>query len=110
MGEVEQDMVGLALVPWIACTRCGRVLMCPCPRRLGRPLLPRYYVITTSNRAIALRLFPAGSAAAAFAAIGQHAQDNGRRLCAASPQNPAMDPHGHATPRCRSWAQLAPVQ
>ncbi|MFF4113659.1 hypothetical protein ACFY0P_09225 [Streptomyces sp. NPDC001714] len=73
-GVAEQDLAGLVLVPWITCTRCGQVLMRAHARESWGDLsyLARHYVITTQNRAIVLRLFPADSANVAFAAL-QHA-------------------------------------
>jgi hypothetical protein len=75
----EQDLAGLVLIPWIACTRCGQVLMRAHARESWGDLsyLARHYVITTPNRATALRLFPADSAGVAFAVL-QH-------VCSAAP-------------------------
>lgn len=70
----EQDLAGLVLVPWIACTRCGQVLMRAHARESWGDLsyLARHYVITTQNRATVLLRFPTDSADAAFASL-QHA-------------------------------------
>ncbi|AKJ08681.1 hypothetical protein ABB07_01085 [Streptomyces incarnatus] len=73
MDGAEQDLAGLVLVPWIACARCGQVLMRAHARESwgGLSYLARHYVITTPNRATVLRLFPADAADAAFAALQQ---------------------------------------
>ncbi|MEU0031167.1 hypothetical protein [Streptomyces sp. NPDC006335] len=78
-GGAEQDPAGCVLVPWIACTRCGQVLMRAHARENWGDLsyLARHYVITTPNRATVLRLFPADSASAAFAAL--------QRTCSQAP-------------------------
>ncbi|MGV9309962.1 hypothetical protein ACWENQ_19690 [Nonomuraea sp. NPDC004354] len=67
----EQDLAGLILVPWIACTRCGQVLMRAHAREAWGDLsyLAQHYVITSPDRATVLRLFPADSADKAFAAL-----------------------------------------
>ncbi|MEU9154609.1 hypothetical protein AB0D59_29625 [Streptomyces sp. NPDC048417] len=77
IGVAEQDLAGLVLVPWIACTRCGQVLMRAHARESWGDLsyLARHYVITTPNRATALRLFPADSAGAAFAGLQRACSD-----------------------------------
>jgi hypothetical protein len=77
IGEAEQDLAGLVLVPWIACTRCGHVLMRAHARESWGHLsyLARYYVITTPNRATVLLLFPADSADAAFASLQRACSD-----------------------------------
>ncbi|MEU6556365.1 hypothetical protein ABZ915_39890 [Streptomyces sp. NPDC046915] len=77
IGGAEHDLAGLALVPWIACTRCGQVLMRAHARESWGDLsyLARQYVITTPNRATVLRLFPADSAFAAFAAFQRACSD-----------------------------------
>lgn len=77
IGGAEQVLAGLDLVPWIACTRCGQVLMRAHARESWGDLsyLARHYVITSPNRATALRLFPADSAAAAFAALQRACSD-----------------------------------
>ncbi|KAB7835489.1 hypothetical protein [Streptomyces mobaraensis] len=66
-----QDLAGLALVPWISCTRSGRALMRTHVRESwgGLSYLARHYVITAPDRATVLELFPAGSAGPAFAAL-----------------------------------------
>ncbi|MFE5407188.1 hypothetical protein ACFQ9Z_39180 [Streptomyces sp. NPDC056580] len=76
-GVAEQDLAGLVLVPWITCTRCGQVLMRAHARESWGDLsyLARYYVITTSNRATPLRLFPTDSATAAFAVLQRSCSD-----------------------------------
>ncbi|MBZ4319951.1 hypothetical protein [Streptomyces huiliensis] len=70
-GEDGQDLAGLVLVPWIACTRSGRVLMRAHAREGwgGLSYLARYYVITAPDRATVLQLFPAGFARPAFATL-----------------------------------------
>lgn len=75
--EAGQDLTGLTLVPWIACTRCGQVLMRAHARESWGDLSyqARHYVITTPSRATALRLFPADSAGAAFAALQRVCSD-----------------------------------
>lgn len=74
MDGAEQDLAGLVLVPWIACTRCGRVLMRAHARESWGDLsyLARHYVITTPNRATVPLRFPTDSVDAAFASL-QHA-------------------------------------
>ncbi len=78
-GEAGQDLVGLVLVPWIACTRCDQVLMRAHARESWGYLsyLARHYIITTPSRATVLRLFPADSASAAF--------DDLQRACSDAP-------------------------
>ncbi|WP_145969016.1 hypothetical protein [Streptomyces hyaluromycini] len=77
IGVVEQNLAGLLLVPWITCTRCGQVLMRAHARESWGDLsyLAVHYVITTPNRATVLRLFPADSAGAAFAAVQRACSD-----------------------------------
>ncbi|MFD7994200.1 hypothetical protein [Streptomyces mexicanus] len=77
IGAAEQDLAGLVLVPWIACTRCGQVLMRAHARESWGDLsyLAQHYVITTPNRATVLRLFPADSAGAAFDALQRACSD-----------------------------------
>ncbi|MFE1962752.1 hypothetical protein [Streptomyces sp. NPDC059479] len=67
----EQDEAGLVLVPWIACTRCGRALMRVHARESSGDLsyLARHYVIMSPDSGAARRLFPADSADVAFAAL-----------------------------------------
>ena len=79
IGGAEHDLASLVLVPWIACTRCGQVLMRAHARESWGDLsyLARHYVITPPNRATVLRLFPAASASAAFAAL--------QRTCSEAP-------------------------
>lgn len=77
VGGGQQDLIGLVLVPWIACTRCGQVLMRAHARESWGDLsyLARHYIITTPDRATVLRLFPAESADAAFAALQRACSD-----------------------------------
>ncbi|WP_143060458.1 hypothetical protein [Streptomyces misionensis] len=77
IGAAEQDLAGLVLVPWIACTRCGQVLMRAHARESWGDLsyLAQHYVITTPNRATVLRLFPADSAGAAFDTLQRACSD-----------------------------------
>jgi hypothetical protein len=78
IGGAEQDLAGLVLVPWIACTRCGQVLMRAHARESWGDLsyLSRHYIITTPNRATVLRLFPADSVGVAFAALQRACSDS----------------------------------
>ncbi|MFG2282456.1 hypothetical protein ACGFNQ_27710 [Streptomyces asoensis] len=71
IGGSAQDLAGLVLVLWIACTRCGQVLMRAHSRESWGDLsyLARHYVITTPNRATVLLLFPGDSADAAFTSL-----------------------------------------
>jgi hypothetical protein len=71
IGGAEQGLAGLVLVPWIACMRCGQVLMRAHARESWGDLsyLARHYVITTPNRATVLRLFSPDSASTALAAL-----------------------------------------
>lgn len=68
-----QDLADLVLVPWIACTRCGQVLLRAHDREQWGYLsfLVRHYVITSPDRATALRLFPADAASEAFTTLLQ---------------------------------------
>ncbi|MFE7909758.1 hypothetical protein [Streptomyces albogriseolus] len=77
IGEAEQDLAGLVLVPWITCTRCGHVLLRAHSRESWGDLsyLARHYVITTPNRATVLQLFPADSADAAFVSLQRACSD-----------------------------------
>ncbi|MGW3341405.1 hypothetical protein ACWDCL_28485 [Streptomyces sp. NPDC001009] len=76
-GGAQQSLAGLVLVPWIACTRCGRVLMRAHARESWGDLscLARHYIITTPNRATVVRLFPGDSVGAAFAALQRACSD-----------------------------------
>ncbi|MGW4197815.1 hypothetical protein [Streptomyces sp. NPDC005004] len=76
-GEVHQDLAGLIVVPWIACTKCGQVLMRAHARESWGDLscLARHYVITTPNGSTVLRVFPADAADAAFAALQRACSD-----------------------------------
>ncbi|WP_123972817.1 hypothetical protein [Streptomyces sp. Ag109_O5-1] len=78
-GVAEQDLAGLVLVPWIACTRCGQILMRAHARESWGDLsyLAQHYVITTANRVTVSLVFPAGSADAAFTSF--------QRACAEAP-------------------------
>ncbi|MEU7429140.1 hypothetical protein [Streptomyces sp. NPDC040750] len=78
-GGAGQDLAGLVLVPWIACTRCSQVLMRAHARESWGDLsyLARHYIITTPSRTTVLRLFPADSASAAFDAL--------QRVCSDAP-------------------------
>ncbi|MEH0658436.1 hypothetical protein QA860_11970 [Streptomyces stelliscabiei] len=77
IGEAEQDLTGLVLVPWITCTRCGHVLLRAHSREGWGDLsyLAQHYVITTPNRATVLQLFPADSADAAFVSLQRACSD-----------------------------------
>jgi hypothetical protein len=77
IGGAEPDLAGLLLVPWIACTRCGEILMRAHARESWGDLsyLSRHYIITTPNRATVLRLFPADSVGVAFAALQRACSD-----------------------------------
>ncbi|MFE4600604.1 hypothetical protein ACFRKE_07075 [Kitasatospora indigofera] len=61
----------LVLVPWITCTRCGQLLIRAHSREGWGDLsyLAHHYVITSSDRAIVHRTFPAEAPGAAFAAL-----------------------------------------
>ncbi|MEV7325911.1 hypothetical protein [Streptomyces sp. NPDC093970] len=76
VGTVEQSLTGLVVVPWIACTRCGQVLMRAHARETWGDLsyLARHYVITTPSRPDLL-VFPADSAGAAFASLQRACSD-----------------------------------
>ena len=69
--ESGHDLDDLVLVPWIACTTCGRTLMRAHTREPWGDLsyLAHCYVITSPDRAGVLRMFPARSAGTAFAAL-----------------------------------------
>lgn len=71
VGGAERELAGLVLVPWIACTRCGRLLLRAHARESWGELSyrARQYVITAPDRTTVLRLFPAYSAAEAFHAL-----------------------------------------
>ncbi|MEV6117644.1 hypothetical protein AB0L59_35505 [Streptomyces sp. NPDC052109] len=77
IGGAEQDLAGLVLVPWIACVRCGQVLMRAHARESWGDLsyLARHYIITTPNRVTVLRRFPADSSSVAFAALQRACSD-----------------------------------
>ncbi|MCX5341361.1 hypothetical protein [Streptomyces atratus] len=66
-----QDLADLILVPWIACTGCDQILMRAHAQKPWGDLsyLARHYVIVSSDRATALRVFPADSADGALAAL-----------------------------------------
>lgn len=72
-----EDLAGLVLVPWIACTKCGQVLMRAHSRESWGNLsyLAWHYIITTPNRATVLLLFPGDSADAAFASLQRACSD-----------------------------------
>jgi len=69
-GGADPDAANL-LVPWIACTRCGHALMRVHTRERWGDLscVAGNYVITSPERDAVLRMFPAGSASAAFATL-----------------------------------------
>ncbi len=69
-GAADPDAANV-LVPWITCTRCGQVLMRTHTREPWGDLsyLARSYVITSPEGDAVLRVFPADSASAAFAAL-----------------------------------------
>ncbi|KJS55790.1 hypothetical protein [Streptomyces rubellomurinus] len=67
-GWSEPELAGLVLVPWIGCTRCGRVLL-----RAHRwedwddlSYLAEYYVIAPAGERRALRIFPYDAGQEAF--------------------------------------------
>jgi hypothetical protein len=64
-------LVGLLLVPWIICSRCDQVLARVHTREAWGDLsyLARHYAITTPDRPVVARLFPADSADEAFASL-----------------------------------------
>lgn len=69
----DRALVGLLLVPWIICTRCDKVLARVHNREAWGDLsyLARHYAITTPDRTVVARLFPADSADEAFASLLQ---------------------------------------
>ncbi|MFD5537962.1 hypothetical protein ACFWIJ_08965 [Streptomyces sp. NPDC127079] len=77
IGGAEQELAGLVLVPWIACTRCGQVLTRAYSRESWGDLsyLARHYVITTPDRATVSLLFSADSAREAFVSLQRPCSD-----------------------------------
>jgi hypothetical protein len=77
VSAVEPDLAGLVLVPWITCTRCGRVLMRAHARESWGDLScpARHYVITMPNRTTVVRLCPADAADVAFAFLRRSCSD-----------------------------------
>ncbi|MFI6090742.1 hypothetical protein [Streptomyces sp. NPDC051218] len=71
LGEADHDAADFFLVPWIACARCGQVLMRAHTREPwgGLTYLAQHYAITSPDRATVLRMFPPCSATTAFAAL-----------------------------------------
>ncbi|GAA2260840.1 MULTISPECIES: hypothetical protein [Kitasatospora] len=72
-GWSEPELADLVLVPWIGCTRCGRVLL---RAHAWEPwddfsYLAEHYVISTSDYDTALRIFPSDSADQAFTELLQ---------------------------------------
>ncbi|AOR30066.1 hypothetical protein BFF78_02355 [Streptomyces fodineus] len=67
----DPEETGLVRVPWIACTRCGQILMRVHARESWGDLscLAEHYVIPSPDHSTARRRFPAGSADAAFDAL-----------------------------------------
>lgn len=72
-GWSEPELADLVLVPWIGCTRCGRVLLRAHVWEEWDDLsyLAQHYVITGPERRTALRIFPGDAAHEAFDALLQ---------------------------------------
>ncbi|MER7767099.1 hypothetical protein [Kitasatospora sp. NPDC096140] len=70
-GWREPELADLLLVPWIECTRCGRVLLRAHSWEPWDDLsyLAEYYVISTSDYDTALRILPYGAVGEAFAEL-----------------------------------------
>ncbi|MER6300453.1 hypothetical protein ABT247_12895 [Kitasatospora sp. NPDC001539] len=70
-GWSEPELAGLVLVPWIGCTRCGRVLLRAHSWEPWDDLshVAEHYVISTPDHGAALRILPAGAADEAFAEL-----------------------------------------
>ncbi|MFJ8627116.1 hypothetical protein ACIRD3_30355 [Kitasatospora sp. NPDC093550] len=70
-GWPEPELAKLVLVPWIGCTRCGRILL---RAHAWEPwddlsFLAEHYVVSTPDRASAQRIFPFDSVSEAFAEL-----------------------------------------
>ncbi|MFG2843006.1 hypothetical protein ACGF12_07490 [Kitasatospora sp. NPDC048296] len=70
-GWSEPELADLVLVPWIGCTRCGRILL---RAHTWEPwddfsYLAERYVISTPDCDAALRIFPSDSVGEAFAEL-----------------------------------------
>ncbi|MFE0462425.1 hypothetical protein ACFW1A_24535 [Kitasatospora sp. NPDC058965] len=69
--DPDDGSADLVLVPWIACTRCGRVLQRAYGRESwgGLGALPHHYAITSPDGATAPRTFPDDAVTTAFAGL-----------------------------------------